>query len=69
MYCVVWITDVLAEVAECFAADSVEECRRRVEAAARTAQGPRVGDWVGQNWAERVLERWGSIPPELLKVS
>lgn len=63
LHCKRYFADVINEVAQCFRADSAAECRRLVEAAALTSQGPRVGDWVGENWAVRALRHWDSLPP------
>lgn len=59
--------DVLQEVTECFSADSVEECRRRVEAVASSGRpGVQVGDWVEDNWAVRALAQWNTITDSAL---
>ncbi len=64
-------TDVLHEVTECFSADTVAECRRRVEAVASSGRpGVQVGDWVQDNWAVRALAQWNTISdPALVEVS
>ena len=62
---------MLQEVTECFSADTVAECRRRVEVVASSGRpGVQVGDWVQDNWAVRALAQWNTISdPALVEVS
>ena len=65
-----YAADVLEEVLHCFSADTVAECRQRVEQAAQTSVGVTVGDWTQDNWALRALAQWDSISdPALVEVS
>lgn len=67
--CSVFCSDVLEEVLHCFSADSVAECRKRVQQAARTAKGVTVGDWTQENWAVRALAQWDTITePAIVEV-
>lgn len=61
--------DVLEEVQHCFSADTVAECRKRVQQAALTSKGVTVGDWTQDNWAVRALAQWDTIAdPALVEV-
>jgi predicted metalloendopeptidase len=60
---------VVDEVGHCFSADTVAECRARVQAVADSGRaGAQVGDWVQENWAVRALAKWDTIQPAVVEV-